>query len=163
MAVVDQLLRIFAGSILAKARALKTLELNRKQRTGLRETITAEIRACGRLLYPEVAEASEAAIREAAGRGVNLWVHTWRTQRKFDPDRAVFHWEHVNPIACIQKRCEAAESEEEILDALAGLRIAWILKREDQQLNRLGFRSNRPDPEAAYRAAGIVLVQQCEG
>ena len=159
MVLVDQLLRIFAGSIFAKVRALKSLELNRKQRTRLRDTITAEIRACG-LLYPEVAEVSEAALREAAGRGVNLWAEIWQTQRKFDPDRAVFHWEHVNPVACIQKACEAAESGKEVLDALVLSRVAWILKEEDRQLTDLGFRSKRPDPEEAYRRAGIVLVQR---
>jgi hypothetical protein len=37
------------------------------------------------------------------------------------------------------------------------LKVAWILKSEDAELTRLGFRSKRPDPVAAYEKAGIVL------
>jgi hypothetical protein len=36
--------------------------------------------------------------------------------------------------------------------------IAWILKTEDRELNRLGYRYRRPDPHAAYLAAGIDLL-----
>jgi hypothetical protein len=162
MAVVDQLLRLYAQSIFAKAGALKALALTPNQRKRLCETITAEIRACGGLLYPEVRvpEVSKAALQEADRIGVNLRAQTWRSQPSFDRGRKAFHWEHVNPIACIQEACEAAESEEAILDALARLRVAWILKREDQELTGRRFRSKRPDPEGAYQEAGIVLVKQ---
>jgi len=53
-----------------------------------------------------------------------------------------------------------AKSEEAILDVLkTRLRIAWILKTEDEELTRLGYRSMRADPEAAYREAKIELVK----
>ncbi|MFL5245854.1 MAG: hypothetical protein ACJ8FY_27590, partial [Gemmataceae bacterium] len=56
--------------------------------------------------------------------------------------------------------CEKAESAEAVLDILnTSLRIAWILKREDQELTRLGYRRNRLDPEGAYRAAKIMLIK----
>lgn len=72
----------------------------------------------------------------------------------------MFHWEHVDPISCIRVACEGVGSEGAVLEILkARLRVAWILKREDQELTRLGFKRNRPDPEEAYRAAGIVLVE----
>jgi hypothetical protein len=41
----------------------------------------------------------------------------------------------------------------------ARLRIAWILKRENEQLDRLGYRSERVDPEGAYREARIELLK----
>ena len=162
MAVVDQLLQMFAGSIHAKVRALKSLDLTRNQRKRLQASITAEIRAGGGLLYPEVLapEVSEAALQEAERRGVNICAQTWHSQLSFDAGREVFHWEHVDPISCIQKACKRAECEEDVLEVLRSrLRIAWILKREDRELTRLGFRSKRPDPEGAYRAAKIVLIK----
>jgi hypothetical protein len=163
MAVVDQLLHLFARSIFAKARALSSLELTRNQRKRLRASITAEIRACGGLLFPEVLapEVSEAALQEAERLGVKICEQTWHSQSSFDAGRKVFHWEHVDPISCIQEACEAAGSEEGVLETLrTRLRIAWILKREDRELTRLRFRSKRPDPERAYRAANIVLVKR---
>jgi hypothetical protein len=163
MAVVDQLLQLFAGSIFAKVSALKSLELTRNQRKRLRSSITAEIRACGGLLYPEILapEVSEAALQEADRIGVNICAQTWHSQSSFDAGRKVFHLEHVDPIACIQETCEEAGYEGAVLEILrTRLRIAWILKREDWELTRLGFRSKRPDPEGAYRAAKIVLIKR---
>jgi hypothetical protein len=162
MAVVDQLLQLFARSLFAKVSAVKSLELTQNQRKRLRSSITAEIRACGGLLYPEVLapEVSEAALQEAQRIGVRICEQTWRSQPSFDAGRLLFHWEHVDPISCIQESCEGAECEEAILDILkTRLRIAWILKREDRELTRLGFRSQRADPEGAYRAAKIVLLK----
>jgi hypothetical protein len=162
MAVIDQLLRLFARSIFAKAGALKALDLTLNQRRRLRWSITVEIRACGGLLYPEILtpEVSKAALEEAARMGVRICAHTWNSQSSFDAGRKVFHWEHVNPISCIQKACLEAGSEAAIQEILkTRLRIAWILKREDRELTRLGFRSKRQDPEGAYRAAKIVLVR----
>jgi hypothetical protein len=37
------------------------------------------------------------------------------------------------------------------------LRVAWILKLEDAELTRLGYRSKRPSPDKAYSDAGIRL------
>jgi hypothetical protein len=162
VAVVDELFQLFARSIFAKVTALKSLDLTRNQRKRLRASITTEIRACGGLLYPEVLrpEVSEAACREAKLIRVDLHAQTWASQTRFDRGRRVFHLEHVDPISCILEACAAAGSEQGVLELLrTRLRIAWILKREDRELTRLGFRSDRPDPEEAYRAARIVLVK----
>lgn len=162
MAVVDQLLMLFARSLFAKVGALMALDLTKNQRKRLRASITAEIRACGGLLYPEVLapEVSEAALKEAQRIGVQICAKSWHSQSSFDAGRKVFHWEHVDPISSIQEACETAGCEEAILEILrTRLRIAWILKREDRELTRLGFRSKRSTPEDAYRAAKIVLVK----
>jgi hypothetical protein len=163
MAVVDQLLHLFARSIFDKSRALSVLELTTNQRKRLRSSITFEIRTAGLLLYPEklTPEVSEAAMQEAGRLGVDLYSHTWRSQTSFDRGRKMFHWEHVDPISCIQLACEGAADTESVLNLLrTRLRIAWILKCEDKELTRLGFRSKRPDPEEAYRGAKIVLVKR---
>lgn len=108
--------------------------------------ITDDIRHCGGLVFPDVVvpEVSKAAQQEAERIGVRLREHTWHSQTAFDPGRKVFHLEHVIPISSIQKACVQAEAEEAILDILkTRLRIAWILKREDKELTRLGYRSKR--------------------
>ena len=84
MAVVEQLLQLFARSIFAKINVLRSLELTQNQRKRLRSSITAEIRACGGLLYPEVLtpEVSEAALREAELIPVDLRAQTWHSQSR---------------------------------------------------------------------------------
>jgi hypothetical protein len=118
------------------------------------------------MIYPDVVllGVSKAAQKEADRLGETISDKTWRHQPKFDPGRKVFHLEHVYPVSAIQKECELAQTEEAILGILkARLRIAWILKREDQELRRLGYRSIRPDPDAAYREAGIELREAARG
>lgn len=86
MAVVEQLLQLFTRSIFAKVSALRSLELTWNQRKRLRSSITAEIRARGGLLYPEVLapEVSEAAFRKAEILRVNLRAETWHSRSRFD-------------------------------------------------------------------------------
>lgn len=36
--------------------------------------------------------------------------------------------------------------------------VVWILKTEDRELTRRGFRDVRDDPFAAYRACGIEVL-----
>jgi hypothetical protein len=168
MAPIDQLLQLFARSIFAKARALACLNLSKRQRARLRRSITDDIRTCGGLLFPDVIspEVSRAAQQEAERLNPPVSLHDqgWYDQSRFDRGRKIFRWEHVYPVREIQKKCEQASSEEATLAILkAHLRIAWILKREDKELNRLGFRSNRPDPESAYRAAKIELLKLQSG
>jgi hypothetical protein len=160
--MIDRLLQIFARSILAKVDALRGRELKPNQRKRLRKSIIEDIRTCGGLIYPDevLLAVSKAAQQEADRLGVNISGKTWHDQPTFDPGRKKFHLEHVYAVSAIQKECERAQTEEAILSVLkTRLRIAWILKREDEKLNRLHFRSVRPDPDAAYRAAGIELVE----
>ena len=37
--------------------------------------------------------------------------------------------------------------------------VCWVTKEEDQRLKELGYNSERPDPEKAYREAGIVIYR----
>jgi len=160
--VIDQLLQLFARAILAKVNALASRELKPNQRKRLRKSIADDIRTCGGLIFPDVVKpaVSKAAQLEADRIGVSLCEKTWHNQAAFDPGRKVFHLEHMYPISAIQEECEQAESEEAIVQVLkTRLRVAWILKREDKELTRLGYRSNRPDPTVAYCEAGIDLVE----
>jgi hypothetical protein len=50
-----------------------------------------------------------------------------------------------------------ATSVNKVAELLASTRVAWILKEENTRLSKLGYTSKRPDPDAAYIAAGIQI------
>jgi hypothetical protein len=155
MATLTQLLEPFAISIAAKLLAMDELagELTRAQRARLQESISDDIKKCSNFITPAV---SEAALDRSRQLGVDLYLANWHDQGRFDPGRKQFHFEHMVPVSVVRDRCKMCSTPKEVLAVLAKeLRIAWILKEEDGRLTRLGCRSKRPDPEAAYKAAGI--------
>ncbi|HET8836182.1 MAG TPA: hypothetical protein VFN08_15740 [Gemmatimonadales bacterium] len=153
----DNIERAFALSIYAKADALRTAELTRGERARLREAIVGDLRKASDLLCHVTV--SEAAQAEAAKRGVELAAMSWHDQPKFDRGRKVFHFEHLQPIGSwLEAVCKQSSAEGVLALLRKGFRIAWILKVEDRRLTELGYRSDRPDPGAAYQAAGISLV-----
>jgi hypothetical protein len=156
IAASDELLMIFAKSISCKVAALDELNLTPNQRTRIRESISDDIKKCTNFILPEI---SHAAQEEAERRGVDLLSKNWHDQVGFDPKRQTFHFEHVLPVNIIRALCEDVKAEDAIYDLLKKrLRVAWILKSEDAELTRLGFRSKRADPDGAYRDAGIQLL-----
>lgn len=57
------------------------------------------------------------------------------------------------------RSCVTAGDVDAIVAVLADrLSVAWVLKEEDAELNRLGFKAVRQDWRAAYAAAGIRLL-----
>ena len=155
---IGELLRPFAESIHAKTSALQRLQLTERQQSRFREAVSDDIKKCTNFLTPEV---SVAAKQKAESKAVDLFSKDWHEQHQFDPGRGVFHFEHVVPVLSIRKMCERAHSSEEILSILLrNLRVAWILKEEDRKLSSLGYRSKRPDPNEAYRHAGIKLLSK---
>ena len=102
-------------------------------------------------------EVSEAAWEAAQDLGIDLRTTDWTEQTKFDPKRERFHLEHVVTVKGVVDACLAARSESEVAAILGAVRVAWILKEENRVLDQLGVTSARPDPDAAYRAAGITL------
>lgn len=155
MVTLDDLLRPFAQSIHAKAVALRTLQVSASQRARLRESISDDIKKCTNFITPEV---SVAAHDEAEPLGVDLSTKNWHDQPSFDAGREIFHFEHIVPVSALRAMCENTESPDDTLSVLrTRLRVAWILKREDLELTRLGYRSTRADPDAAYEHAKIKL------
>ena len=158
--MLTSLLAPFAKSIFAKCAALSdvTLDLKPSQRARLREAICDDIKKCSNFVVPEV---SEAALKEALALEIDLFSKDWHDQPAFDAGREVFHFEHVQPVSVIRDICLKSASEAEIQGVLEQkLRVAWILKAEDAELTRLGFRSKRDNPDAAYSQAGIRLQKQ---
>jgi hypothetical protein len=160
MPATHELLRPFAESIFVKFAAQRRLQLSARELPPFRESICDDIKKCSNFLVFEV---SEAAQREAETLGVDLCHKNWHDQPSFDRDRRTFHFEHVKPVKAVYDLCSEAKSPEEILEVLVqNMRVAWILKNEDDKLTGLGYRSKRPNPDAAYAEAGINLVR-CPG
>lgn len=44
-----------------------------------------------------------------------------------------------------------------VKEKLRGRYLCWVTKEEDSRLKHLGYNSNRPDPEKAYKEAGIKI------
>ncbi len=106
---------------------------------------------------------SVGAVGEAERLGIGDLRHFhWDDQpgRMSDPDRLIFHWDHVDTVSSLKRALldGAVLTPRHCTEIVARSRIAWITKEEDRRLTTLGFRSKRPDPDAAYRAAGIELA-----
>lgn len=148
-------LRAFAAAIMAKVSAARALKRTAPHRQRLLESISDDIKKVSNFRPHEVSVAAHA---EAEALGIDLSHQTWHDQRRFDADREVFHVEHMVPVSVLRAACLAADDEGQVLDVLANrLRVVWILKSEDDELTRLGFRSRRPDADEAYRQAQIAI------
>lgn len=154
----EAVLKAFAEAIHAKAALLQRKTLPPAYRARVREAISDDLKKVSNLVVPE---ASKKALREARTLGVDLYAMTWHDQPSFDGGRDVFHLEHVRPVSVLRGECLASASANEIIEILrTRLRVAWILKAEDNELTRLGYRSVRPDPDKAYREAKIALISR---
>jgi len=156
MADLDSLLRPFARSIYAKASACRQLDLRAEERARFLESISDDIKKCTNFVSVDV---SQAAFDRAKSVGIDLRTKTWHDQPGFDRGRLVFHLEHIVPVSAIRRACLDAPSDSAVFEILATkLRVVWILKEEDLVLTRLGYRTRRSDPDAAYRDAKICLA-----
>lgn len=157
----DNVVRPFAGSMFLKANLLRGGTLTDRQRPRVHDAITKDLQILGDVLCPDVRpfEISRAAWERAQSLGVDLRTQTWHRQWGFDPKRATFLIEHVTPNRVMREAAVEADSVDAIVEIIRRhYRVAWILKSENDELNRLGFRTKRPDPDDAYRQAGIVLM-----
>lgn len=79
-----------------------------------------------------------------------------------DPDRSIFHFEHILTVADLVDRLLKLGSEPSVDSVNAVIEkaaVAWILKSEDQLLNEKGYKNKRPEnPLDAYEVCGIELV-----
>lgn len=121
------------------------------------EAISHDIRKCTNFVPSRV---SKAAFEEASNLGVDLRQMDWHDQTRFNPGRCKFHREHMVLVKTIRDECCGAITDDEVLETLLTKpRVVWILKSEDAELTRLGYRSKRDDSLAAYQNAGIELLE----
>lgn len=157
MPSLDELLKPFAESIFIKVTAARKMNLEGSQLARFEESVMDDIKKVSNFVPRKV---SEAAYHEAIRRGVDLGEMNWHNQPSFDSGRTngTFHHEHRVPVSALRAECFQQQSVDGILEVLRNkLQVVWILKSEDAELTRLGFKTLRPDPDEAYRQAQIVL------
>ena len=74
--------------------------------------------------------------------------------------RSSLHWEHWKPASDVKNELLSLpvdHSIQQIECILSQSRICWILLEENDRLNKLGFRTNRRNPELCYQQANISL------
>lgn len=108
---------------------------------------------------------SKAASKEAKRRGLNdLTAYHWRDQVKKmgDKGRKTFAWDHFYPVAELRRQLDELKSPTvpQVRKILKKASVAWILRSEDEKLNKARFRQHRPDPDAAYQQVGIELINR---
>lgn len=104
--------------------------------------------------------ASKAALEKAEKLKVNLREIDWHNQRKEgkDPDRKIFHYEHCNPISMLTDA--VLTTDKSVASILNDNIVCWILKSENEKLDKNHYRSNRDGGwKKCYAACGIEPVK----
>ena len=103
----------------------------------------------------------------AKSGGQDMRALTWKKQSEIDPEREIFHYEHVVEVGAITEQLLKASSSAQVAKILKTLKIAWILKEEnaalskkDQERRKNGGPKRRSEAEwrETYRQAGIELI-----
>lgn len=112
--------------------------------------------------------ASESAIKRADKHNIDLFKLREKDRNKVEAnikkldikDNEKFILEHYLPVNHIIKEIIAEKSPtlNTYENALKKLKVVWVLKSEDDKLNKNGHRKNRPNPEEAYQKAGIKIL-----
>lgn len=126
---------------------------NKKERSQLRLMINRCIRIVD-VAY-ELTQASHEAILLAQKNNINLREMNWDNQPRFDLGRKLFVFEHKTPINMLVEKM--IQNPDKILEILHDMEIVWVTRHEDNMLNSLGYRSNRQDPDQAYKEANIWI------
>lgn len=127
----------------------------------LKHVITQGFRQIEKFITPR---ASVAAQKKADELDIGLLKHyVWNDQevKMKDPDRKIFHFEHVYPVGDMFRDLMKLEelSDKNIESILVKADIAWILKSENQKLDASGERSNRPEnPWESYEKCNIPML-----
>lgn len=125
--------------------------------------ISCVAHACRHLEYLIVPLVSQAAFDKASAMGLlPLEKYAWADQptRMKDPGRKIFHFEHLVPVSDLVTQLIDLKPPTSVAIAcvLRKANVAWILKSEDERLNRAGLRSRRKAGGfSAYRQVSIKL------
>ena len=91
------------------------------------------------------------ALKKAKIDNIDLSKMKWKDQKKFDPKRKVFHYEHKYPISdMINDMLTHPKSIEDIMNKYE---VGWILKEEDKKLKS----HNRNNHDKEYTDKGISI------
>jgi hypothetical protein len=152
----DSFIKTFSKSIFIKCVCIAENNLDAISQKRILESVDNDIRKVTDLCIPE---SSKAAAKEFLAIGIDYTKKRWQDQPKFDNKRELFFLEHYLPVNNIRRECLNAKSEEEIEEILWNRpRLIWILRKENERLNALGYGRKRDDPAKAYREAGIEII-----
>lgn len=159
MADLRKLLSPFAVAIIhARSEAIRDWRSPPGITARFLESISDDIKKCGNFFAPYV---SVAAKDKATRRGIDLTEKNWHDQPLFGKGRKLFQFEHLVPVSSLRADTLVSRTAADILNILmTRLRVVWMLKAEDAELGRMGYRSRRKGPVAAYRAAEIKIAAQ---
>jgi hypothetical protein len=120
------------------------------------------INGLDQFVRPKVSAAAMAKAGEMGLGDIREYIWLDQTSKMRDPDRSIFHWEHVAPVGDLMKACRSCppESIDEIEKILRRANIAWILKFENKRLKN---HDRGDDPREFYRLACIELVDDEDG
>ena len=124
---------------------------------------TSLAHACRHVEYFLVPRVSEAAHAKAVALGIApLERYRWADQRSRmkDPGRKVFHWEHMVPVSDLQAELRKLQTPDlpSVGAVLSKAQVAWILKSENERLDKAKLRYGRANGGlAAYKQVGIRL------
>lgn len=122
--------------------------------------------ACRKLECFVTPAVSEKAAEKASKQGLrDISRFRWNDQKTkmSDPKRETFHWEHALPVSEIIKRLMDFKvlTEEDVIHVITQADVAWILKSENESLDKKGYKSSRPaKPYDAYSEVGITLIRK---
>jgi hypothetical protein len=88
--------------------------------------------------------------------GILIEKMTYDNQKRWDPKRVLFAYEHMVPVKNLMYAVIADPSKAE--EILRTALIVWVTRAENQRLNELGYNHNRPDPRKCYEEAGIEVL-----
>jgi hypothetical protein len=121
------------------------------------------LRVASHLIPPD---ASQAAICRAKNHGLDIFKLREKDRNKVEEnikksdinDKEKFILEHYVPVNQIIKEVKIQGGGlDACKKAIDSLRVVWVLKSEDDALNKNGHRKKRPDPMKAYQDAGIIV------
>ena len=117
--------------------------------------------------------ASEAAYNDFFKRtGKDIRKYDWRCSRTISTKEGekidlhkLYTGDHIQTCSHFKKELEdaykkASLSVDLIVEKLESRYVCWITKEEDKKLTTLGYKSDRSNPEQAYKESGIVIYQE---
>jgi len=125
------------------------------ERSKLKTMINKVLRVA--MNFETLTHASEKALLLAEEHNIDLKKMTWENQNTYDKGRKMFVYEHkatVNDLSI-----QIINDPENTLSILNSMEIIWLTREEDNNLNWLGYRIKRPDPDKAYEDAKIKVVK----
>lgn len=89
---------------------------------------------------------------------VSLKTLQWKDQPSFDEGRKIFHYEHCTPIKSLVD--EALYTDNDVDNILAKSVVCWILKTENEELDKKGYRTKRDGGwKKCYNDCGIIPIR----